>query len=72
MVEFAYVAYILPFRMEITTLKRVTTKSRGNCPNWNILVGQGKEINEIPLVKAIETGTVQTELPAKPVQDVGF
>ena len=29
--------------------------------NWNILVAEGKEINEMPLVEAIESGSEQTE-----------
>lgn len=33
----------------------------GNAGDWNILVPAGKEITEMPSVKAIERGTEQTE-----------
>ena len=42
----------------------------GNAPNWSILVGAGKEIEEIPLVTASEHGKVQTESHQKWVGDV--
>lgn len=34
---------------------------KGNFPNWSILLGEGKEINEMSLVKAIEKDIEQTE-----------